>query len=100
MYNYNKMLLNRIKDEKQFAITVTGNYKMSNTKNKDFVNAIILDINDLKKNFNFEKFENEINKLNFHLVPISNNPNYLGLIKNDESRKIIFKRIILVENYK
>lgn len=94
----NFYMYSKIKDEKAFAKTITINYKMSNTKNKDFVNAIVLSVKDIMNNYDFEKLEIEVINLGFHFVII--NDELIGLIKNDEKRKVIFKRLITTDIYK
>jgi len=91
-------LKDRIKDEKSFAKTITINYKMSNTKNKDFVNAIVLSVEDIMKNYDFTKLEIEIIKLGFHFVII--NDELVGLVKDNETRKIFYKRLITTDIYR
>lgn len=87
----------RIKDEKHFAKTVMARYKMSNTKNKDFVNIVILDYKEIIKFFNYELFVEELKLLDFNIINIDNN--YIGVVKNNETREIRLGKLLKINMF-
>ncbi len=90
---------NRVKDEKHFAKTIMAKYKMSNTKNKDFVNIVLLEINEVNKYFNFDLLSLELTLLDFHIIKFDDTQKYIGIVKNNEIRKLCYKEITKISEY-
>ncbi len=100
-YPYNVQQL--IKDEAAFAFAISTRYKMSNTKNKDFVNCMTIDKNEIEKYYNFETLKQELDKLNYYVIQTSQetglNDNFYHVFKKDEKREIRIKMIFTVEQF-
>lgn len=45
-----------LKNEKGFSLFLTGHYKKSNTRNKDFVNIVAFSKKDIEEVYDFNKF--------------------------------------------
>ena len=89
---------NRVKDEKHFAKTIMARYKMSNTKNKNFVNIVLLELQEVKHFFNLKELSYQLSLLDFYLVLLKN-AKYLGVIKNNETRTIKLGKILSISEY-
>ena len=92
-------ITNRVKDEKHFAKTITEKYKMSNTKHKDFVNIVLLDIQEVKQFFDIKELSNQLQLLDFYFVVLKNNPKYIGIVKNNETRRIEIGKVLKIKEY-
>lgn len=96
-----------LKDEKSFAFAITTRYKMSNTKNKEFVNCMLLDINEINKYYNLQTLLSEIQKLDFNYIylkdikplELKNKEYYIAIFKNNESRILRFNRVFTVSQF-
>ena len=89
---------NRVKDEEHFAKTIMARYKMSNTKNKDYVNIVLLELQEVKHFFNLKELSNQLSLLDFYLVLLKNTK-YIGVIKNNETRTIKLGKILSIREY-
>ena len=89
---------NRVKDEKHFAKTIMARYKMSNTKNKNFVNIVLLELQEVKHFFNLKELSNQLSLLDFYLVLLKNTK-YIGVIKKNETRIIKLGKILSIKEY-
>lgn len=89
---------NRVKDEKHFAKTIMARYKMSNTKNKNFVNIVLLELQEVKHFFNLKELSYQLSLLDFYLVFL-NDTKYLGVIKNNETRTIKLGKVLCIKEY-
>lgn len=89
---------NRVKDEKHFAKTIMARYKMSNTKNKNFVNIVLLELQEVKHFFNLKELSNQLSLLDFCLVLLKNTK-YIGVIKKNETRIIKLGKILSIKEY-
>lgn len=90
---------NRVKDEKNFDKTITARYKMSNTKNKDFVKIVLLDMQDISNYFDFELLCKELNMLDFHIINFEDTQKYIGVVKNYETRQLCSGKLLKVSEY-
>lgn len=91
--------LNRIKDEKHFAKTIMARYKMSNTKNKDFVNIVLLERQEVNQYFDLELLCSELKTLDFHIIEFEDTNKYIGVVKNNETRKLHYKNVLKISEY-
>lgn len=90
-----------LSSEKNFAKAITSRYKMSNTRNKEFVNIMLISIKDVTQYFNLDILIHEINKLDFFVTPLteSNNTDLLAVIKNGETRTCNKPKIFNTSQY-
>lgn len=56
-----------LKDEKGFALFLTGHYKKSNARHKDYVNIVSFSKNDIEQVFSLEKLIKEIEAYGFEV---------------------------------
>lgn len=89
-----------LKDEQSFAKAYDIRYKMSNTKNKDFVNSPIFDINEIKQYYDFELLCEALYNLGYlgEIIKIQNHQ-FLLAYKNDEEREIRIGKVFTVKQF-
>lgn len=92
-------LTNRIKNETNFAKTIMTRYKMSNTKHKDFVNIVLLQVQEVKQFFDIKELSNQLKLLGFYFVALKNNPEYIGIVRNNETRRIEIGKALKIKEY-
>lgn len=91
-----------LQDEEHFARFLTGHYKKSNTRNKDFVNIVAFSKRDIEEVYNFSRFIKAIESYNFSVFQddrVFKNNDLFMIYKNDDTRPIknvkIIKREVL-----
>lgn len=91
-----------LQDEEHFARFLTGHYKMSNTRNKDFVNIVAFSKTDIEKVYNLSKLIKAIEGYNFRVFQddrICKSKDLFMIYKNDDTRLVknvkIIKREVL-----
>ena len=86
-----------LQDEEHFARFLTGHYKMSNTRHKDFVNIVAFSKVDIEEVYDFSRFIQAIESYNFRVFQddrISKNEDLFMIYKNDDNRPIKNVKII------
>ena len=89
----------QIKNEHEFAKLLRWRYLMSNTRNKEFVKFLLLDLDEISLYYDFEILKKEIEALDFHLEGFENNSQFVAVIKNDEVRKLVQGRVFTVHQF-
>lgn len=100
-----------IKNEQYFAKAIVTRYKMSNTRNKNFVNIMLIDIKEIEQYFNLQLLLLlELNKLEFltinvndlidkQLIKNKNNNELIAIFKKDETRMLKFNKLFTVSQF-
>lgn len=96
--NFNYQNREILKDEMNFAKAITIRYKMSNTKNKDFVNFLLIDINEIKQFYDIDVLEKELNNLGFAFAEIPDKK-FFGIIQINEKRKLNKSKVFTVKQF-
>ena len=96
--HFERQCKDALSDEKHFAQRITARYKMSNTRNKEFVNCIILNTKEITTRFNLDTLITEIKALDFHIIKFEEN-DYIGIVKNNEQRELHFNKIFTIDQF-
>jgi len=88
-----------LKDETSFAKSIVTRYKMSNARNKNFVNVLLLNVKEITEYYDFNKIAKQLEVLNFHVMHFVDNDDYVYVVDNNEKRELRIGKVFTVEQF-